>query len=69
MTNHVPLHSITTGYAEATEDTEATPDSGIEIYVNENKENRIYIFQQHGHISEPNPLDHEVESNYNIRWT
>ncbi|NLK86383.1 MAG: hypothetical protein GX279_02700 [Clostridiaceae bacterium] len=47
---------------EATKEIEATPDSGIEIYVNENRENRIYVFQQRGHISIPDPNDYEVES-------
>ncbi len=53
-------HSISSS-AVATNEIEATPDSGIEIYVNENKENRIYVFRQHGHISMPDPDDYEAE--------
>ncbi len=47
---------------EATKEIEATPDSGIEIFVNEEIENRIYVFQQRGHISIPDLDDYEVET-------
>lgn len=42
----------------STKDHEASPDSGINIYVDDNKEDRIYVFAQVGHIS--------ISGNYKI---
>jgi len=38
---------------EGTSDIQASPDSGISIFIDDNEKNTIYIFRQQGHINIP----------------
>ncbi len=42
---------------EATSEREASPDGGINIYIDGNVENKIYVYWQNGHISYPQGSD------------
>ena len=41
------------GTNEATSENESSPDSGIEIYLNKNEDQKIYVYGQIGHINIP----------------
>lgn len=51
------------------ETTEGLPDYGLKIYVNGDKENEIYLFQQSGHIAIPAYGGEEIQVTPQIKGT